>query len=121
METHEETKQFAQLFQVIVTIIIVSYLGYVAFNAFSKEQIRQRKSQCIINMQEITKASELYMMENPIPQSIAYTVKRIHTKGYLPSIPTCPSGGIYDLNIVAGSSVTTCTIHGSNSDTTSGL
>jgi hypothetical protein len=60
---------------------------------------------CAANRRTISSAAKSYQaMEGKAPSSIQQLVP-----GYLQSVPTCPSGGIYTLK---GTTVT-CSIHGS--------
>jgi len=97
----------------MMVVLIIGILVAIALPSFLRARENARLRACVANMKQIEAAIEEWAMENkasgdtPVPSDVGDYVPT-----YLPTIPTCPSGGRYHISGNANDYSISCDYHG---------
>ena len=92
--------------EVVFAVLSVLLLAGVAFPAFLKTRPQRQAKTCARHLDDIAVASRRYAIERGcFPPSFSDL-----TPAFLPTVPTCPAGGVYALGSPEGDPPV-CSVH----------
>jgi prepilin-type N-terminal cleavage/methylation domain-containing protein len=103
------------LIEIMVVVAIIGMLMSVATLGIEHAIKNAKKQTCLMNVESIDQAKQLWMLENHKGDNDVATEDDL--KGLLKNntFPICPSGGTYTINAI--STPATCSVHGAQATT----
>ena len=102
------------LVEIMIVVLIIGILLAIAIPNFMKARETSRTNACVSNMKQIDAATQQWAMDQK--KTGADTPVAADLAGgalYLRAMPTCPSGGVYTIGSVDGTTTPlSCSIHG---------
>ncbi|MBC8143908.1 MAG: hypothetical protein H7Y38_20945 [Armatimonadetes bacterium] len=87
--------------EIMFTVFIIGILLSVAVPNFIQARRQAVRKSCISNLHKIDWAKDAYIMDNHLYLDAEPTPAQLYPDngtGYLRSVPTCNSGGVYTIN-----------------------
>ncbi len=94
------------MIEVMIVLLIISIIFAIGAPNLILARERSRSRTCSRNLTYLSGAKEQYALTNRLgPSSPAPTLANLYTAGggssnYLKSLPVCPSGGDYSVNVI---------------------
>jgi prepilin-type N-terminal cleavage/methylation domain-containing protein len=109
MKRFKKSKGFT-LVEIMIVVLIIGILLAIAVPNFIKARESSRKQTCIANLKQIDSAKEQCAMELKWDTGHACAMADL-SPNYMKSIPTCPSGGTYTVDVVGTPPTCTVALH----------
>lgn len=91
------------LLEVMIILGIIAILALVAIPNFLRARRESAKTACIVNLRQMDAAKHQWALENKKGNSATPSDPEIFGSNmYIPTKPSCPANGSYDLGTVGG-------------------
>src|SRR5438270_11517323 len=87
------------LVEIMIVVLIIGILMAIAVPNFIQARQTSRMNSCIANLKQIDSAKEQYAMEAKLDSGATETSANL-APTYIKTMPTCPGGGTYTINVV---------------------
>ena len=95
----------------IAMIVVIGMLAAIAIPNFVKARHAAQQNQCRSNMKSIQGVKEVWQLEKSKEKNAVPSDDDLFgPSAYLAEKPSCPAGGLYDLN--AAGELPSCSVHG---------
>ena len=89
------------LVEIMIVVLIIGILLAIAVPNFIRARETSRTKACLANLKQIDSAKEQYAMDNRLNNGDAIPAGALWAaNSYIKSIPVCPSGGTYTVDVV---------------------